>query len=62
MIVDDLTLEKCLGTGAYGEVYLTRKKGSSQKFATKRIDKKIANSEKYQKYFKNEREILKGIE
>ena len=61
MIVDDLTMEKCLGTGAYGEVYLTRKKGSSQKFATKRIDKKIANSEKYQKYFKNEREILNEL-
>ena len=55
-------MEKCLGKGAYGEVYLTRKKGSSEKFATKRIDKRIANSEKYKKYFKNEREILDELD
>ena len=62
MIVEDLIMEKCLGKGAYGEVYLTRKKGTETKFATKRIDKRIANSEKYQKYFQNEREILKEID
>ena len=61
MIVEDLIMDKCLGKGAYGEVYLTKKKGSSEKFATKRIDKKIANSERYQKYFKNEREILNEL-
>ena len=62
MIVDDLTMEKCIGKGAYGEVYLTKKKGNTTKLATKRIDKKIANSEKFQKYFKNEREILKELD
>ena len=62
MIVEDLIMEKCLGKGAYGEVYLTRKKGTETKFATKRIDKRIANSEKYQKYFQNEREILKELD
>lgn len=62
MIVEDLILEKCLGKGAYGEVYLSRKKGTEIKFATKRIDKRIANSEKYQKYFQNEREILEELD
>ena len=39
MLVDDMTLIKPLGKGAFGEVYLTSKRGSSQKYATKRIDK-----------------------
>ena len=55
-------MQKCIGKGSYGEVYLTTKKGSSNKFATKRIDKKLANSEKYKKYFDKEREILKKLD
>ena len=53
MIVDDLIMEKCLGKGTYGEVYLTKQKGNSNLLATKRVDRKIADSEKYQKYFIN---------
>ena len=62
MKVDDLIMEKCLGKSSYGEVYLTRKKGCSTLFATKRVDKKIADSEKYKKYFQNENEILKELD
>ena len=37
MIVDNLNLEKCLGKGAFGEVYLTTKKGDDKKkYATKK--------------------------
>ena len=38
MQVDDLTLTKSLGKGAFGEVFLTQKKGSKELFATKRLD------------------------
>ena len=62
MIVDDITMTKCIGKGSYGEVYLTIKKGSSESFATKRIDKKLANSEKYRKYFDKERELLNELD
>jgi len=38
MIVDNLVLEKCLGKGSFGEVYLTKIKGDdTKKFATKKI-------------------------
>ena len=44
MLVEDLTLLKCLGKGAFGEVYLTSKQGSKQKYATKKIDKKFTQN------------------
>ena len=59
--VDDLTLLKLLGKGSFGEVYLTSKKGHSQLYATKKIPKKIADSEKVRKYFQNEINILQII-
>ena len=39
MLLDDLTLLKCIGRGAFGEVYLTSKSGSKNKLATKKISK-----------------------
>lgn len=58
MIVDDLILEKCIGNGKRGEVYLTTKKGdNSNKYATKKIKK---DNEKL-KDINNEKEILKEI-
>jgi len=36
MLVEDLTLLKSLGKGAFGEVYLTSKTGCKEKFATKK--------------------------
>ena len=62
MLVEDLTLQKCLGKGAFGEVYLTSKQGSHEKFATKKIDKKFTSNPRTKKYLDNEINILKEID
>ena len=62
MLVGDLTLIKCLGKGAFGEVYLTSKQGNQEKFATKKIDKKYAQNPKAKKYIDNEIKILNEID
>ena len=62
MLVDDLTLIKKLGKGAFGEVFLTSKQGTSTKYATKKLDKsKYMNNPKAKKYLDNEISILKAI-
>jgi len=61
MLVDDLTLDKPLGKGAFGEVYLTSKMGSKEKFATKKIDKKFTLNPKAKKYLDNEIGVLRDI-
>jgi serine/threonine protein kinase len=61
MLVEDLTLIKELGKGAFGKVFLTSKQGSMQKFATKQIDKKYAANPKAKRYIDNEIAILKDI-
>ena len=62
MLIDDLTLVKTLGKGAFGEVYLTTKHGTTEKFATKKIDKKFAANPRAKKYIDNEIDILKHID
>ena len=62
MLVGDLTLLKCLGKGAFGEVYLTSKQGTNQKYATKKIDKKFTKNPRAKRYLDNEINILKEIE
>ena len=62
MLVEDLTLIKCLGKGAFGEVYLTSKQGSKQRYATKKIDKKFTQNPRAKKYLENEINILKEID
>ena len=62
MIVGDLTLIQCLGKGAFGEVFLTSKQGSTQKFATKKIDKKFTANPRAKKYLDNEINILKEVD
>ena len=49
MIIDDLILEKCIGNGKRGEVYLTTKKGDdSNKYVTKKNKKlQIKYTKKY---------------
>ena len=56
-IIDDLTLTKLLGKGSYGEVYLSKKKNSNKLFATKRINKAVADN-KMRRYFEYEVKIL----
>ena len=59
--VEDLTLIKFLGKGAFGEVYLSQKANSNKYFATKKIDRKIADRPKLKKYLINEINILKTL-
>ena len=61
MIVDNLVLEKCLGKGAFGEVYLTSKKGTDQKFATKKLEREQIEKSEAMKYLKNEIIILQNL-
>ena len=62
MLIEDLTLIKCLGKGAFGEVYLTSRQGGKQKYATKKIDKKFVSRPKAKKYLDNEILILKEVD
>jgi serine/threonine-protein kinase ULK/ATG1 len=59
--LDDLTLIKRLGKGSFGEVFLTTKKGRNIYYATKKIERKIADKPEIKKYFDNEIEILKQL-
>jgi serine/threonine protein kinase len=59
--LDDITLIKHLGKGSFGEVYLTTKRGRNKYYATKKIDRKIADKPSIKKYFENEIEILRHI-
>ena len=61
MMIDEYSLLKSIGKGAFGEVFLTSKEGTDQLFATKKVSKKKADSPKINKYFMNEISILKEI-
>ena len=62
MLIDDLTLIQPIGQGAFGQVYLTSKQGSKEKFATKRIEKKrFTANPRAKKYLDNEIDILKNV-
>ena len=52
MKLENYELDKFLGKGAFGEVYLTTKKGESKKFATKKLDRE--EMEKEQERLKKE--------
>ena len=60
-MIDDYSLLKTIGKGAFGEVYLTSKEGTNRLFATKKVSKKKVNSPTLKKYFFNEISILKEI-
>ena len=61
MLIDDLTLFKPIGRGAFAEVYLSVKNNSKVKLATKRINKRLSNP-KYEKYLINVIRILKELD
>ena len=61
VMIDDLTLVKFLGKGTYGEVYLTKKEGKNELFATKKIERKVADQPNISKYLKNEISILREL-
>ena len=47
-------MEKFLGEGAFGKVYLTKKEGDSKKYATKEFDRKEIDHSEAKKYLANE--------
>ena len=60
-MLDDFKLTQLLGKGTFGEVYLTSKKNSNSLFATKRMDRDLAEHPQFCKYFVNEVSILRNI-
>ena len=58
--IEDLKLIELLGKGSYGEVYLSQKLNSNKLYATKKINKTIADTE-MRRYFKYEINILKML-
>ena len=62
MMIDEYTLTKCIGRGAFGEVYLTTKKGTDKLFATKKVSKQKIETPSIKKYFINELTILKQLQ
>ena len=61
MIVDNLILEKLIGKGSFGEVYLTSKKGDTKKYATKKFERSEIEGTEAMKYLKNEIIILQHL-
>ena len=63
MHVDNLFLEKLIGKGSFGEVYLTRRKGDNKLYATKIYKRDIfENSIELKKYLKSEVLILRKLD
>ena len=62
MIVDNFILEKPIGSGSFGEVFLTKKKGDNKKkYATKRFERSLVEDSEAIKYLKNEIKILQFL-
>ena len=61
MKIDNYDLETCLGKGAFGEVYLTSRKGDPKKYATKKLDREEIESGEGIKYLRNEIVILQYL-
>jgi serine/threonine protein kinase len=61
MQIDNLLLEKCLGSGSFGEVYLTKKNGEKKYYATKKYERDKIEKTEAMKYLKNEINILQSL-
>ena len=59
--IQDITLLNVLGKGSFGAVYLSKKDGKNCYFATKQIDRTMADKPNFQKYFRNELNILRSL-
>ena len=59
--VQNLTLIKCRGKGAFGEVFLTNIDGDKKLYATKRMDRAYSDRPDNFKRLKNEISILQHI-
>ena len=59
--IQDITLLNVLGKGSFGTVFLSKKDGKNCYFATKQIDRTLADKPSFQKYFKNELLLLKSL-
>jgi serine/threonine protein kinase len=57
--IDDIILIKKIGRGCFGTIYLSQKKGKKEFFATKEIDRLMAEQPEQKKYLTNEIMILK---
>jgi len=62
MLLDDYSLDKNLGKGAFGEVFLTTKKGTNKLFATKKIPRELVETDNIMKYLVNEIQILRELD
>ena len=63
MIIDNLILEKCVGKGSFGEVYITSIKGDdSKKLATKKLERDQIEGTEALKYLTNEIKILHKLD
>ena len=60
-VVDDLILLKSIGKGNYGEVFLTQKKGRSEYYATKKMERSVCERPENMKRLFHEIEILKVL-
>ena len=62
MKVGEFTLKKCVGKGAFGEVFLATKEGSKELYAAKRLNRENSEKPKNMKRLSNEINILKVVE
>ena len=61
MQIDDLILTKSLGKGAFGEVFLTQRKGTKEFYATKRLDRAFSEKPEHLRLLANEINLLKKV-
>ena len=61
MIVEDFYLQKLIGKGSNSELYLSLKKGSNIKYATKKYNRKKIENTEYFKMLKKEIIILQNL-
>ena len=59
--IDDIYLINLIGNGSFGEIYLSKKEGTDEFFAVKKIKREKIDKPGYKKYFDNEIEILKEL-